>query len=489
MKKNYLSLFTIQLPSQLSEILHKINQNENGVIFIVDKNFCLKGSISDGDLRRSIIKGKKLNLIIKKNSTIINKRPISINADSKIEKILYLLNSKIQNKKIKCLPLVNNYGRVVDISTKQKIRRFPLASPILGEQELSNVTDAIKTGWISSRGPYINKFEKNFERYLKGGNAVAVSSGTTALQVGLMALGIKKGDEVIVPNFTFGGSINAIINSGANPVIADVNRETWTIDLENIKKKFSKKTKAIMPVHIYGQPYQIDEIKKFAKKKNLKIIDDCAEAIGATYKKKLVGLENDCSCFSFFANKTITTGEGGMVVFKIKKYAKKAKILINQGLSEQTKYFHDFAGSNFRITNLQAAVGTAQLEKINELLKKRKEIFDVYDYDFKNKNYLTLLPKNNWSTNSYWLYTLIINNIGQKKRNAIVENMQNFGIECRPGFYSLNYMKPYKNFAKGNFLNSNYLSENTISLPTTNLKEKDQKFIIKIFLEECEKII
>ena len=303
-----------------------------------------------------------------------------------------------------------------------------------------------------------------------------------------MALGIKKGDEVILPNFTFGGTINAVLNAGAVPVIADVCKNNWTLNSINVKKKLTKKTKAIMPVHIYGQPYEILSLKKIAKKKNLVIIDDCAEAIGAKYKGKIVGLENDCSCFSFFANKTITTGEGGMAVFKKKEHANKARILINQGLSTKIKYYHEYAGSNFRMTNMQASIGVAQLDIINKLLKIRKNVFKIYNKFFKNLIYLTLIPQNRWSENSYWLYTLIIKNIGQKKRDKLIFNLQKFGIECRPGFYSLNKMQPFKKYAKGKFNNSNYLSENSLRLPTTNLTKKDQEYIVRKFLDEYKKI-
>ncbi len=487
--KNNLENFTILLPIKISRILKKINLNEKGIIFIVDKEFKLKGSISDGDLRRFVLKGGKLNSIINSRSNLINKKPVFLNTKESVEKILEILNSKIRNKEISCLPLVDDNGKIIDISTKEKVRRFPLASPIIGEQELSNVVDVIKTGWISSRGSYINSFEKKFSKYLGGGYSVAVSNGTNALQIGLMSLGIKDGDEVIVPNFTFGGTINAVINSGAKPVIADVSLKNWTINLENIKKKISRKTKAIMPVHIYGQPYEINEIKNFAKKNKIKIVDDCAEAVGAKYRNRVVGLENDCSCFSFFANKTITTGEGGMVVFKDKKIAQKARIIINQGLSDKKKYYHDYAGTNFRMTNMQASIGVAQLDNINYFLNIRKKIFNFYDKEFKTKKYLTLLPKNNWSENSYWLYTLIVNNLGEKKRDKIISNLQKFGIECRPGFCSLNKMKPFKKYSVGNYDNSNYLSDNTISLPTTNLTKRNQIYIVEKFLRECERYL
>lgn len=486
--QDYLQKFIVKLPIKISSILKKININEKGIVFLVDNNFKIKGSISDGDIRRYILKGGKLSKIINLSSSLINKKVIFKDSNSSLEEISKTLNFSHKNKQITCLPLVDKQLRIVDISTKEKIRSYPLALPIIGAQELANVIDVIKSGWISSKGSYINKFEKKFENYLGGGNAIALTNGTSALQVGLMALGIKKGDEVILPNFTFGGTINAILNAGAVPVIADVCKNNWTLNATNVQKKITKKTKAIMPVHIYGQPYEISSLKKIAKKNNLLIIDDCAEAIGAKYKGKIVGLENDCSCFSFFANKTITTGEGGIVVFKKKIHADKARILINQGLSENIRYYHEYVGSNFRMTNMQAAIGVAQLDMINTFLRIRKKIFKFYTNIFSNYTNLTLIPNNSWSENSYWLYTLVINNIGQKKRDKLIINLQNLGIECRPGFYSLNKMKPFRRYAKGKFINSNYLSENSISLPTSNLNKKDQKFIANSFLDELKKI-
>tara|TARA_B110001452_G_C15067239_1_gene372505 strand:- start:57 stop:785 length:729 start_codon:yes stop_codon:yes gene_type:complete len=242
-----------------------------------------------------------------------------------------------------------------------------------------------------------------------------------------------------------------------------------------------------MPVHIYGQPCQIDEIVKIAKKNKLLIVEDSAEAIGATYKKRLIGLDGDCSCFSFFANKTITTGEGGMAVFKKKNIAQKARILINQGLSSKRKYYHDFVGSNYRLTNLQAGIGVAQLDRIDELLKMRKKIFKMYDQSLMQIKSIKLLPKNNWSTNSYWLYTLVVKNLGRLKRDKLIDNLQDLGIECRPGFFCLSEMKPFKKFAYGKFPNSKFLSENSISLPTTNINSTDQKFIIQKLIKEINK--
>ena len=477
MIKNNLSKIIINLPETFTKILKKIDENGLGILFVVNKDLKLIGSISDGDIRRDFLKKINHNDLVTEESLIVNKNPISLPSSCDAGKIQEILNSEVDQKLIRCIPLVDQENKIVDYSTRERARKFSILEPTIGKEELFNVTDAIKSGWISSKGAYLSKFENSFSSYLKGGFSVAVSSGTTALQIALVALGVKSGDEVIVPNFTFGASINSIINSGATPLIAEVEKETWTIDVTKLKE------------HIYGQPCKMDEIKKFAKEHNLLIIEDCAEAVGARYKNKLIGIGSDCSCFSFFANKTITTGEGGMAVFKSPEIAKKAKILINHGLSNQIRYYHEHVGYNFRMTNMQAAIGVAQMEKIEILLKKRKDIFTNYDELLKNEKLLTLLPKNDWSENSYWLYTLIINGIKRADRDKLLNNMQNKGIECRPGFYSLNLMEPFKKFRKGNYPISNQLSETTLSLPTTSVNKEGQKYITDTLTSELKNIL
>lgn len=488
MQKNNLSKVIISLPNTLTKILDKINKNGLGILFVVNDQFKLIGSISDGDIRRFFLKKKNYKDEITEKSPIVNKNPISLLSTCDVSKIQEILNKKIDKKIVRCIPLVDKENRIVDYSTKSRARKFSILEPTIGKEELFNVIDVMKSGWISSKGAYLSRFENSFSTYLGGGFPVAVSSGTTALQIALVALGIKKGDEVIVPNFTFGASINSIINSGATPVIAEVEKETWTLDVNKLKKYVSPSTKAIMPVHIYGQPCRMDEIKKFAKIKNLLVIEDCAEAIGAKYKNKLIGTHSDCCCFSFFANKTITTGEGGMAVFKSSEIAEKARILINHGLSNKTRYYHEHVGFNFRMTNMQAAIGLAQIKKIEILLKKRKNIFNNYDKILKKQKLLSLLPKNNWSENSYWLYTFMIKGINANNRDKLLYNMQNKGIECRPGFCSLNLMKPFEKYGKGKYLISNKLSDTTLSLPTTSINKKDQKFIIDTLISELKNI-
>ena len=481
-----LDTITTTLPKDLKDILNKININGQGIIFIIDEDSKLMGSISDGDIRRKILESNSINKQVNFESKIVNKNFVSANYNSSIKQITTKLDKEINGKKIKCLPLLDDMGRIIDFATNERIKSFPLSNLKINDEAINNVLEALSTGWLSSKGIYISKFEELFSDYLGGGNAVAVSSGTAAIELGLKSLGIGKGDEVIVPDFTFAASINAIINCGATPVIVDIEKETWTINLDRIKEKINDKTKAILPVHIYGQPCKIDEILAVAKSNNLYVIEDCAEALGAKYKDRLVGLDFDCSCHSFFANKTITTGEGGMVVFKDSSYADIARKIMNHGMSEKYKYKHDLVGSNYRMTNLQAAVGVAEIKRVETYLNERKLIFKNYNDVLKNFSNIVLLPDNNWSENSYWLYTFAIDNIFEKERNDLIIKLSKQGIECRPGFTSLSKMQPYEKYANGQFKISNYFSEKTISLPSSKLTKSDQDFILEKLTKELE---
>tara|TARA_B100002019_G_scaffold292024_1_gene313913 strand:+ start:4277 stop:5737 length:1461 start_codon:yes stop_codon:yes gene_type:complete len=482
-----LDKFIITLPKGLKDILKKININEQGVIFIVNDNLKLIGSISDGDIRRSILDGKKITEIVTIESSLVNKNFVSEKYNSSIEKITHKLDQEVNGKKVKCLPLVDDDDKILDIATKERIKSFPLSNLKINEEAINNVLEALTSGWLSSKGIYISKFEELFSNYLGGGTAVAVSSGTSALELALKSHGIGIGHEVLVPDFTFAASINAIINCGATPVIVDVEKETWTIDINEIEKKITSKTKAILPVHVYGQPCRIDEILSIARAKNLFVIEDCAESLGAKYKNRLVGLDFDCSCHSFFANKTITTGEGGMVVYQDPNIAAKARKIMNHGMSEKYKYQHDMVGSNYRMTNLQAAVGVAEIKKIEIYLKERKKIFEIYDNKLKNFSNISLLPKNNWSENSLWLYTILLKDFSVKERDDLINRLSKRGIECRPGFMSLSKMKPFEIYAEKKLEVSNYLSDKSISLPSSKLTDKDQEFILETLTKEIKK--
>ena len=473
----------VTLPVTFHDALEAINANTLGIVFIVDEDSKLIGALTDGDARRDLLSGSALSDLITADSTAFNKSPHYLPFDCKIAEIWSLFEQDLR-----CIPLLDRSHRVVDYSTRARIRQIMVLQPDIGEQEISNVLECVTSGWVSSQGRFIGLFEKAFSDYLGGGHALAVSNGTVALQLALTTMGIGRGDEVIVPNFTFGASINAIIHAGATPVLADVEPETWTMDLDELKKLITPKTKAVMPVHIYGQPARLDEIKEIAAEKGIFVVEDCAEALGATYKSKRIGLHGDCTCFSFFANKSITTGEGGMVVFKDAEMAQRARILRDHGMSPQKRYWHEYAGFNFRMTNMQAAIGVAQMDRIEELLGRKKAIFETYDSFLSEIEGVSLLPKNDWSENSYWLYTLILNSYDSAVRDQLITNLGYRGIDARPGFYPMHQMKPYQEFSHGDYPVSSYLSANSVSLPCSiGLANEDVTHIVEIFIDELSK--
>lgn len=484
--KNNASLegLLVPLPVSFKKALEAIETNALGIVFFVNDDHQLIGVFTDGDARRALLVGATLSSVITDNSTYFNKSPFSLPFDCDISEIWNLFE-----RNLSCIPMLDATRRVVDFSTRTRIRKFAVLEPDIGEQETTNVLECVTSGWISSQGRFIAEFEKAFSGYLGGGYAIAVSNGTVALQLGLTALGIGRGDEVIVPDFTFGASINAIIHAGAIPVLADVDPETWTLDLDELRKLITSRTKAIMPVHLYGQPARIDEIKEIASEHGIFVIEDCAEALGATYKNRRVGLDGDCMCFSFFANKTITTGEGGMVVFKDARLAELARILRDHGMNPQKRYWHEYPGFNFRMTNMQAAVGVAQMNRIEEFLTRRKSVFQTYDSLLSGHQDFSLLPKNDWSENSYWLYTLVLNEYGDEARDQLIKQLGYRGIDARPGFYPMHQMNPYREFGRGAYPVTSYLSSNSISLPSSpGLSKEDIHHIVAIFLEELARL-
>jgi perosamine synthetase len=473
----------VTLPVSFHDALEAINANTLGILFIVDADRKLIGVLTDGDARRDLLAGAVLTDLITDDSGYYNRNPRFLPFDCKISEIW-----KLFLKEVRCIPLLDSSHRVVDFSTRQRIRQFMVLQPDIGEQEISNVLECVTSGWISSQGRFIGVFENAFSDYLGGGQALAVSNGTVALQLALTTLGIGRGDEVIVPDFTFGASVNAIIHAGATPVLADVERDTWTLAIDGLQKLITPRTKAIMPVHIYGQPARLDEIRELAAENGLYVIEDCAEALGATYKNRRIGLDGDCACFSFFANKSITTGEGGMVVFKDPEMAQKAKVLRDHGMSPQKRYWHDYAGFNFRMTNMQAAVGVAQIGRIDELLDRKKAIFEAYDSLMSRHKGLTLLPKNNWSENSYWLYTIVLTGYEAHVRDQLITKLAFRGIDARPGFYPMHQMEPYREFSQGTYPVSSYLSAHSLSLPSSfGLSNEEIAHICEIFIDELAK--
>lgn len=359
---------------------------------------------------------------------------------------------------------------------------IPMAKPDLSGNEMKYVTNCIKTNWISSQGEYVERFEKNFSDYCDVTHGIATSNGTVSLHLALKALGIGKGDEVIVPNFTFAATVNTILHSNAIPVPIDIDKNSWNLDPEKIIENINEKTKAIMPVHIYGQPCEIDRIVEIAEDNGLFVIEDCAEAHGAEFSGKRVGSFGDISSFSFYGNKIITTGEGGICLTDNNDLKNKMEKLRDHGMSPNKRYWHEEIGYNYRMTNIQAAVGVAQLERIDSFLEKRNDIYDLYTKELKNiKGIETQYDfKNRKKVN--WMYSILINeNEFGKSRDEVREILKQNKIDSRPFFYPINKMSLYDEFTNGKkYPNSEIIGRKGISLPTfTQMKTQDVKRITK----------
>ncbi len=455
----------------LLEAMHVINEGSMGVCFVVDESNVLRGVATDGDIRRAILNCKSLDSPL---DEILNDNFIygyeSDSTDVLINKI---------SKKISIIPIVNSGHVLVDYFNHSYKSHFPVAVPNLGGNEFKYLTDAFLSTWISSAGYYIDKFEDKFSSYSDCEYGIAVSNGTVALHVSLIALGIGEGDEVIIPDLTFAATINAVIHANATPVIVDIESDSWCIDPQEIEKAITNNTKAIIPVHLYGQPCDMSAIMKIARKHNLRVIEDCAEAHGATYNGKKVGSFGDVGCFSFFGNKVITTGEGGMCTTNDSSLNSKIEVLRDHGMSRRKKYWHDVVGYNYRMTNIQAAIGLAQFERIEDIHKNRREYEDSYK-DVLNKNFIFQKNIKNRKRIT-WLVSLLVEE--SIDRNRFIKKLVKKGVDARPFFYPLSCMDIYKKYCNGLTINSHCISKKGLNLPTyESLKSvKELKILLKDF--------
>ena len=319
---------------------------------------------------------------------------------------------------------------------------IPVNRPLFSNLEKKNLLSCIKTGWISSSGKFIEQFENSFKKIVLRKYAVAVTSGTAALDIAIKTLKLKPGDEIIVPNFTIISCVNEIIREGVKPVFVDADPITFNINADIIERKITPKTRAILIVHIYGLPVDLKKILKIKKKYNLKLIEDCAEQLGQTFDNKPIGSFGDISTFSFFANKHITTGEGGMLVTNSKSLYKNFLEFRNICFSlKKPRFVHEDIGWNYRLTNLQAAIGCAQLKKLSKFIKKKRTIGKLYTENLKKIDLLQLPTeriKN--SKNIYWVYSLLIKNKDITALN-LSKKLKKYKIETRPFFCPM-HMQP-----------------------------------------------
>jgi len=460
----------VEAEASILTCLEVLDKNAQGIVFVVD-NGQLLGSLTDGDIRRALIGGANKNDSIRQ---YYNKEVISFNVNT--------LDSEVQNalsEKIKVIPLLDDDAKVVDFASKFRMHQFTVMEPLLAGNELEYVTDCIKTNWISSQGSYVNKFQEMLKKECEADYCLATSNGTVSLHLALESLGIGAGDEVIVPNLTFGASVNSIIHAGATPVLVDVDSDTWNMSSSIIRNAITSNTKAIMPVHIYGSPCDMEKIMALAKEYNLLVIEDCAEALGASIGGRPVGSFGDAAAFSFFANKVITCGEGGAVMFKDADVYHKAQLLRDHGMSKSRRYWHEEVGYNYRLTNIQAAIGCAQLEQIDSFKKRRIAIFDLYDSLLMPSGFFEKQYTCQGVNSSYWLYTICIKSGIEINRDVLIDKLQLLGIDTRPMFYPMNQMPAFTNVKKSGDLNVSIdISYRGLSLPSSvTLKDKEIHWI------------
>lgn len=385
--------------------------------------------------------------------------------------------------------------------------KYPVAKPVFHGNERKYLLEAFDSSWISSTGRFINKLEEEFAKFCGTDYALTCSNGTTALHLALLALDIGPGDEVIVPTFTFVSTANAVRYCGAKPVFVDCRSDTWNIDEKQIEQAVTDKTKAVIVVHLYGHPCEMEPIWEIADKYGLKIIEDAAEAHGAAYfsnnrthadkrqeytqldgRKRAykVGNLGDIATFSLYGNKIVTSGEGGLITLNDEKLFKKMVMLRGQGLDPEKRYWFPVIGYNYRLTNLQAAIALAQLEDIDWHLEKRRRIADTYNYYLADSEFINIPVERDDVKHAYWMYSIILSEHCHLTRDEVMEQLGEAGIETRPFFYPMHQLPPYndKENAIREFPVADKISSLGLNLPTSSaFSENDIRQISNALLE------
>jgi perosamine synthetase len=364
---------------------------------------------------------------------------------------------------------------------------YPVSEPDISGNEEKYVLDAVRSGWVSSMGPYIRKFEEDFATYCGARFGVATSNGTCALHLALASLSVGPGDEVIVPSLTFVATANAVTYTGACPVFVDCEEETWCMDPIAVQQAITPKTKAIIVVHLYGHPADMDSIKAIVAPHGIHVIEDAAEAHGALYKGRKVGGLGTIGVFSFYGNKLITTGEGGMLLTDDDHIIERARFLRDHAMNHDRRYWHPEIGYNYRMTNLQAALGVAQLERIDSFLVRKRKIFHHYQDFLKSSIGLRLNPERSWAKNAYWLTSVVLDQ--HIDRDKAIIKLRNEGIDSRPFFYPIHELPPYirRYRAVGRHEEdcpvTKKLASQGINLPSGHLERSDIETICGVLLD------
>lgn len=446
--------FVCNKSESVLSVIEKCLDNGLGTCLIVEDDQRLAGRISLDDIRQALLDG----------SAIIDPTLGWHLTDAGATATTRRLRNDIADAAV-LQPVVDPSGHLTGVLIDHSTVPVQVAKPHMTRHEFRSMLDAFISCWISSKGPYVQKFEHQFCNFVGVRHGVAVSNGTVALHLALVALGVGPGDEVIVPDLTFAATINAVLYCGATPVIVDVDRETWCMTLESVEHVCTAQTKAIIPVHLYGRPAEIGPIAEFARVRGIAVVEDCAEAHGARYAGRVVGQFGDVSCFSFYANKIVTTGEGGMCLTDSEDIATSLRLLRDHGMSPDRSYWHERVGYNYRITNLQAAIGESQLWRINGTLQRNARIAALYREALEGIHGVRFPPA---MSDQYepvvWLACV---QVPADKRLAVMRAAHAARIETRPFFPPLSTLPPYGRYAR-RCPNSAELSATGVNLPTSS---------------------
>jgi len=417
--------------------------NGHGVVFVVDRAGAPVGRASLEDLRMAVRRGAHLGV-------------------ARMGDVIVSRGSASQPGPI--APVLDGRGRIVDVRVNSEGGFLAVAEPDLTHAELRNLIDAYLSTWISSTGGYVSAFEQRFAAKVGMDHGIATCNGTVSLQLALAALGIGEGDEVIVPDLTFAASANTVMHAGARPVLVDVDPATWCISVEAIERAITPRTRAVMPVHVFGRPAPMTEIAELARSRGLYVIEDCAEAHGAGYDGRPVGSFSHIASFSFYANKIITTGEGGICLTSDPDLAARMRMLRDHGMRPERRYWHEEAGFNFRMTNLQAAVGCAQLERMDELIEMRRAVHGHYETALAGIPGVALPPHLPPRFQPVVWFSCAL--VPPERRAALIEACRESRIDLRPFFHGLSSMPAYRRFARPCPVSS-ALSKAGVNLPTS----------------------
>ena len=447
--------------------LRAIDRGGLGTALLVEPNSgVFAGLVTDGDIRRGLLN----HLLTLESPIAAVPRPVPKTA--RINTSTTELNRMFSGP-VRVIPLLDEQDVVVDIAHLDRRVRLPIAAPALNGREIEYVNDCLLTGWISSTGGYVPRFEDSFREFACTKHAITTSSGTTALHLALLALGIGADDEVIVPTLSFIATANAVRHAGATPVFVDSEPITWNIDPAAIEAAITRRTKAVMPVHLYGHPADMDPILKIARDHGLFIVEDAAEAHGAVYKGRPVGSMGDVAAFSFYGNKIVTTGEGGMLTTDRDDLALAIRMLRDHGMAPDRRYWHPVLGYNYRLTNIQAAIGLAQMERIELILADKARIRDTYDSRLRSVPGIRPQGREAGCAPVCWLYSALIDaaDFGCS-RDELATRLAEHGIETRPLFIPMHRQPVYDTGQE--FPVAERLSATGISLPSAaGLSEGD----------------